>query len=111
MLEDLSAGFVELKRDEVLATVESRVDFDETRERAVAAHFPGPTRIDRILNMIKVDWLSNPDLRLGQIISALNADIRQEKGLPIDDDPWYLEDDDLEKHLRERLSGKAKCPE
>jgi len=51
-----------------------------------------PKRIDRILKLIKEIWKNNPDLRLTQLI--MNA-------LQMNQDPYYVEDDKLEKKLKE----------
>lgn len=49
-------------------------------------------RIERILNNINELWLKNPDLRLMQLL--MNA-------LNLNQDPYYVEDDILEKRLEE----------
>lgn len=49
-----------------------------------------PQRINRILKKIENIWYISPDLRLTQLI--MNA-------LRINSDPYYIEDDDLEKAL------------
>lgn len=49
-------------------------------------------RIDRILNRINELWHDNPDLRLMQLL--MNA-------LNLNQDPYYVEDDILEKRLKE----------
>lgn len=49
-----------------------------------------PQRINRILKKIENIWYIAPDLRLTQLI--MNA-------LRINADPYYIEDDDLEKAL------------
>lgn len=49
-------------------------------------------RIDRILNRINELWHDNPDLRLMQLL--MNA-------LNLNQDPYYVEDDILEKKLKE----------
>ena len=51
-----------------------------------------PKRIDRISKLIKEIWKNNPDLRLTQLI--MNA-------LQMNQDPYYVEDDKLEKKLKE----------
>ena len=54
-----------------------------------------PERIDRILKRVEEIWKANPDLRLTQLI--MNA-------LELDVDPYYIEDDTLEKKLIEYKS-------
>ena len=49
-----------------------------------------PKRIKRILGHIEEIWKVNPDLRMTQLI--MNA-------LEIYEDPYYIEDDHLEKKL------------
>jgi hypothetical protein len=53
-----------------------------------------PKRIKRILKAIEIIWINSPDLRLTQII--MNA-------LKSNNDPYYIEDDDLEKALNEYM--------
>jgi uncharacterized protein YihD (DUF1040 family) len=49
-----------------------------------------PERIEPMLSLIREVWTKAPDLRLTQLImNALNANY----------DPYYIEDDDLEKAL------------
>ena len=51
-----------------------------------------PKRIKPILSLIREVWTKAPDLRLTQLImNALKADY----------DPYFIEDDDLEKALKE----------
>ena len=50
-----------------------------------------PDRIPRILEKLRAYWEANPDLRLCQIVSNLNP-----SGTP---DPFYVEDDVIEKAL------------
>ncbi len=66
-----------------------------------------PERIDRILSLIKAHWMCQPDTRLGQLVSNLNVKVRLSKSLPLTDDVFDLEDDDLEAKLREILGGKC----
>ncbi len=54
-----------------------------------------PERIDRILKRVEEIWKANPDLRLTQLI--MNA-------LALNVDPYYIEDDRLEKKLIEYKS-------
>lgn len=49
-----------------------------------------PKRIERIIAIVEYIWKKNPDWRLTQLI--INA-------LAISGDPYYIEDDDLEKAL------------
>jgi len=51
-----------------------------------------PKRINRILERIREIWVANPDLRLTQLI--MNT-------LNMNQDPYYVEDDKLEKCLNE----------
>lgn len=67
-----------------------------------------PARIDRILSLVKAHWMCQPDTRLGQLVSNINVGVRVDKSLPLTDDVFYLEDDDLEVKLRELLGGKRK---
>jgi uncharacterized protein YihD (DUF1040 family) len=53
-----------------------------------------PKRIKRILTIVENIWEKNPDLRLTQLI--MNA-------LSMSSDPYYIEDDDLEKALNNML--------
>lgn len=51
-----------------------------------------PERIEPILSLIREIWTKAPDLRLTQLImNALKANY----------DPYYIEDDDLEKALKD----------
>ena len=54
-----------------------------------------PKRIDRICDLLKILWKQVPDWRLGQLIS--NVIERQ--------DPFYIEDEDMEKLLECYLKG------
>ena len=54
-----------------------------------------PRRIKRILALLENAWQEVPDWRLGQLISNIARDVGWS-------DAYYLEDDDLEKELRER---------
>jgi uncharacterized protein YihD (DUF1040 family) len=49
-------------------------------------------RINRILNNIEELWIANPDLRLMQLLMNV---------LELNQDPYYVEDDILEKKLKE----------
>ena len=51
-----------------------------------------PKRIDRMISIVEYIWKKNPDWRLPQLI--MNA-------LAISGDPYYIEDDDLEKALND----------
>ncbi|MGE3142370.1 MAG: DUF1040 family protein [Hyphomonadaceae bacterium] len=62
-----------------------------------------PDRIERILELLRLYWSRNPDLRLGQLITAVTRD-----AFP-DADKFYLEDDTLERALEHALElGVAK---
>ena len=54
-----------------------------------------PNRIDRILKRVEEIWKENPDLRLTQLIMNV---------LALNVDPYYIEDDTLEKKLIEYKS-------
>jgi hypothetical protein len=53
-----------------------------------------PKRIKRILQLVEIIWEANPDFRLCQVI--INS-------LGMNSDPFYIEDDDLEKALIEYI--------
>ena len=53
-----------------------------------------PKRIDVVLKGIKEYWEKHPDLRLGQILCNFGRRV----GMP---DPFYLEDEDLLRLLKE----------
>ena len=55
-----------------------------------------PDRIEPILELIKKIWDLYPDLRLTQIIMNV---------LKINHDPYYIEDEELEKALKEYIGG------
>ena len=57
-----------------------------------------PKRISRILEVIKTIWEKNPDLRLGQLL--LNCHY------PHCDDLYYVEDEQLEKTIKEVYDGR-----
>ena len=52
-----------------------------------------PARIDRILGKLRSYWLQVPDQRLGQVYENLR------RFDPTSVDPFFWEDDDLEKVL------------
>lgn len=54
-----------------------------------------PNRIPRVLDLLGKVWAEVPDWRLGQLIENIARDMGW-------DDAYYMEDDDLEKELRER---------
>ena len=54
-----------------------------------------PARIDRVLALLRAYWKRYPDLRLGQIV--VNAATGTWAGI----DPFYMEDDALERRLAE----------
>ena len=51
-----------------------------------------PKRIDKIINKLRDLWKTYPDLRLGQLIVNLT---------PNGKDPFYIEDEDLEKEIED----------
>lgn len=53
-----------------------------------------PERIDRILNLIREIWQEYPDLRLGQLLSNFAK---------FSLDPYYYEDDIIEKRLYDTI--------
>ena len=57
-----------------------------------------PERIPRVLNLLGKAWSEVPDWRLGQLIENIARDMGW-------NDAYYMEDDDLEKELRERING------
>jgi len=56
-------------------------------------------RIEIILDNLKIYWLKNPDLRLGQIISNLGYKMSG------NNDPFYIEDDLMLKAIEEELKN------
>jgi uncharacterized protein YihD (DUF1040 family) len=50
-----------------------------------------PERIDRIIELVKKKWKSNPDLRLCQLLGNCFDTL----------DLYYVEDSDLEKQLND----------
>jgi uncharacterized protein YihD (DUF1040 family) len=50
-----------------------------------------PDRIEKMIGLIRKVWYKSPDLRLTQLI--MNA-------LKMNEDPYYVEDDVLEKALK-----------
>jgi len=57
-----------------------------------------PNRIPTVLGLLGKFWMKNPDLRLGQIISNINA---SRYGISKDRDIFYLEDEELIHTLKE----------
>ncbi len=53
-----------------------------------------PARIDKIVELLRNYWHQYPDLRLGQIVANCG------KRLHGTSDPYYLEDDEMEKALQ-----------
>lgn len=51
-------------------------------------------RIDKLLTELRVYWLNNPDLRLGQIVSKISNDAGH------GDDPFHMEDDIVLQQLQ-----------
>ena len=56
-----------------------------------------PERIDRVLELLRAEWLKNPDARLGQMVTNLAASAGWGQ-----DDVFYVEDTLIEEELRER---------
>ena len=59
-----------------------------------------PERIKDVLHKLGVIWMKSPDLRFFQLLTSLGLQ---------DGDMFYLEDDELERHLNKhinRLYGK-----
>jgi uncharacterized protein YihD (DUF1040 family) len=54
-----------------------------------------PARIDELLELLRVYWKRNPDLRLGQIVCNVMRETNKETC-----DPFYLEDGALTDFLR-----------
>lgn len=60
-----------------------------------------PDRIDEVLDKLETYWKEHPDLRLGQIVSNANAEMRSRilaehvDGPRYADDPFHLEDETL----------------
>lgn len=55
-----------------------------------------PDRIPEILKELETFWKQVPDLRLGQIISNLSYESMK------NNDPFYMEDDDLLELLKKK---------
>lgn len=53
-----------------------------------------PKRIKRILTIIEEYWDKHPDMRLTQLIMNV---------LQMNEDPYYIEDDILEKKLKDMM--------
>ena len=62
-----------------------------------------PQRIERIIGLLRTYWQGNPDLRLGQLVANLHRDTGGE-----DNDPFHMEDDELEQQLRLYVEGPPK---
>jgi hypothetical protein len=58
-----------------------------------------PKRIDRILNKIRDEWHKYPDQRLWQILMNANGHLYNPDMTM--KDPYYVEDEELEKYLDE----------
>lgn len=54
-------------------------------------------RIPRILEKLEEYWREHQDLRLGQILSNFSIEVMN------DADPFYMEDDDFEDLLEEKI--------
>jgi uncharacterized protein YihD (DUF1040 family) len=64
-----------------------------------------PTRIDRILDLLRIYWIDNPDMRLGQIV--VNACECESTGeLETLFHTFWVEDDVAENGLRKLLRRK-----
>lgn len=55
-----------------------------------------PSRISRVLELVRKCWETQPDLRLGQLIQNVC-------------EPYYTEDEELEEKLTARYIGCVKC--
>lgn len=62
-----------------------------------------PKRIPKIMKELEEFWKQNPDWRLGQVISNLNHEIMG------NNDPFYVEDDDLLEILRRKNAKECIC--
>lgn len=60
-----------------------------------------PNRINCIMNLLKEWWMTYPDLRFGQVMAVLNFQMGEVTKI----DPFYVEDDKLEKILKEMLKN------
>jgi hypothetical protein len=56
-----------------------------------------PGRIERILNLVRKIWYIYPDQRFGQLITNC-----------ISSEMWFIEDDEIEKRLKEILERGMK---
>lgn len=56
-----------------------------------------PERIDEVLDVVEKYWREYPDLRLGQLICIAANEANY------DDDPFYMEDYELQSVLERRL--------
>lgn len=57
-----------------------------------------PKRIGPIMSLLQKYWEKHPDLRLGQVIANLTPPY-------LGNDPFYMEDDELEQHLLAQLQN------
>lgn len=57
-----------------------------------------PERIDRILALIRHEWLKSPDQRFGQLLSNIT-------GREYFDEAWYYEDSHIEAAILVNLFG------
>lgn len=57
-----------------------------------------PQRIDRIINKLRKYWKTYPDLRLCQMIFNVATQLSEEMG-----DMFYVEDDEFEKRLDQKI--------
>lgn len=58
-----------------------------------------PKRIDRIIEALRVEWHTQPDSRLTQLIMNI---------LNMSSDPFYIEDDILEAKLKQYQQRRSK---
>lgn len=63
-----------------------------------------PDRIDEMLGLIREIWVSNPDLRLGQLIVGATA---PKQPCP---EVFYIEDSELQKRLIELMEADTNKP-
>lgn len=59
-----------------------------------------PRRIDEVIEVLRQLWYTDPELRLGQLICTMVPDNFQM-------DPFYCEDGELLKVMKQRLAKRA----
>lgn len=83
-------------------TTDGHSNQEQTRQdildEMTAAEPRNPDRITDVLDVLEAYWEDHPDLRLGQILTIVASDAGHTDG-----DPFYLEDNDLERILRRRI--------